>query len=120
MVSFIDHYCDTENLPDDLRMKLHLITEEIATNAIQYGQEEQSGGYFSTRIEHAPDALKLIFTDNGKAFDPTRKAAPNSLDASLEERAIGGLGIYLVTEFAHSVEYERRDETNQLRVTLSI
>jgi serine/threonine-protein kinase RsbW len=51
--------------------------------------------------------------DDGRAFNPLEAAAPN-LDASIDERPIGGLGIHLVRSVMTSVEYRRQDGRNVL------
>ena len=60
--------------------------------------------------------LKFIISDSGKEFDPT--AAPEA-DVSLgvEDRPIGGLGIYLVRKIMDTVSYERADGKNILSMT---
>mgnify|MGYP003444340506 CR=1 FL=1 len=65
----------------------------------------------------ADDRLALAFRDDGAAFDPLARADPD-LDAGIDERPIGGLGIFLVRELAESVSYERIGRDNVLRVHL--
>ncbi len=51
--------------------------------------------------------------DNGMAFDPLQKSAPD-LESSLEDRPIGGLGVFLVLEFMDDVTYQRDGEWNRM------
>jgi sigma-B regulation protein RsbU (phosphoserine phosphatase) len=57
--------------------------------------------------------LKIIISDNGIPFDPTKKEKVDTT-LSAEERPIGGLGIHLVREIMDSVNYEYRDHKNIL------
>jgi serine/threonine-protein kinase RsbW len=66
-------------------------------------------------LEPAEGRLELGVSDDGPAFDPLAMATPD-IDAPLEERPIGGLGIYLVREMMAGVSYERRDGRNVLRM----
>lgn len=67
------------------------------------------------------DANLLTFTlkDWGHSFDPTGQAAPPA-DLSLEERKLGGLGLFLVQSLAHSLRYSRQDRCNLLTVSFSL
>ena len=49
--------------------------------------------------------LILVMEDNGQPFDPTQDMDAD-VTSSLEERAIGGLGLHLVKSFADRVSYE--------------
>ena len=64
------------------------------------------------------DGQVLVFTitDQGKAFDPTQvKEADITLSA--EERAIGGLGIFIVNQIMDNVSYRRENGQNILMLT---
>jgi serine/threonine-protein kinase RsbW len=55
--------------------------------------------------------------DDGPDFDPL-SALPPDLDASLEDRAIGGLGLHFIRKLAHDVCHARVDGRNRLSLTL--
>jgi sigma-B regulation protein RsbU (phosphoserine phosphatase) len=57
--------------------------------------------------------LKIIISDGGIPFDPTKKEKVDTT-LSAEERPIGGLGIHLVREIMDSVNYEYKDRKNIL------
>lgn len=57
--------------------------------------------------------LKFVISDHGTPFDPTEKEDAD-VTLSVEERPIGGLGIYLVRQIMDSVNYERLDGMNVL------
>jgi len=57
--------------------------------------------------------LDFIVTDSGMPFDPTRKPEVD-INASLEDRPVGGLGIHLVRQLMDSVSYRREDGKNIL------
>ena len=56
-----------------------------------------------------------MFSDHGKKFDPLAHADPDT-SLALEEREIGGLGIYLTKQFMDSVEYEYVGDKNILTI----
>jgi len=60
--------------------------------------------------------LTLMIEDDGPSFDPLLLAAPD-VTASLEERRVGGLGVYLVRQMMDAVSYRRLGGHNQLSMT---
>src|SRR5437867_4221966 len=78
--------------------KLQLAVDEIATNIIMYGYAQSSTlGQVVIRAEQLDDCLRVTLEDTGVAFDPTTKVAQEDSNTNLplEEREIGGLGIFL-------------------------
>jgi sigma-B regulation protein RsbU (phosphoserine phosphatase) len=59
----------------------------------------------------------LDIRDNGAAYDPLAHPVPD-LDAELDDRPIGGLGIHLVRELAQDARYRRDSGWNHVRVVL--
>ncbi|MBQ5474118.1 MAG: ATP-binding protein, partial [Lachnospiraceae bacterium] len=57
--------------------------------------------------------LDFIITDSGMPFDPTQRPEVD-INASLDARPIGGLGIHLVRQLMDSVSYRREDGKNIL------
>lgn len=108
-------------LDKETRDKINLIIEEALVNVINYAYPQGDSGKIELQIKH--DALhdSLIFqiSDSGKPFDPTA-AADVDTRASLEDRQIGGLGIFLIQSLSDSVAYTRADGQNILSITISI
>ena len=110
MEQSIEEYGRQEDWPDDLIFKLHLILEELGLNAMTYG------GASSVRIVISGEAgtIKIEISDNGGAFDPLNEAPQPDVDAALEERSIGGLGIHLVRTLTDDLSYRRDGDRNHL------
>ena len=66
-----------------------------------------------------PDPLWLGFRDNGKPYNPLDAKEPD-ITASAEDRAIGGLGIFMVRKMMDNVEYEYTGGMNKLTLTASL
>ena len=95
-----------------------LAAEEIGTNIIKYGYDDQLEHRITLRIECLPDSVRLQILDDGQPFDARQVPEPD-LDQSLEEREPGGLGISLVRRLARRMDYERRDGVNVLTIEIS-
>ena len=88
--------------------KLRLAVDEIATNIIVYGYEEAGRqGVVDLRADIGPQVLTISIEDTGISYDPTQKTTPEDLDKPLEERSIGGLGLYLAIKNVDKFCYER-------------
>ncbi len=103
----------------ELRNDVRLIVEELASNAIDYGGEPMGipQHELSVDISLEGELLHLEFRDTGAPFDPLTAPEPD-LDADIQERAIGGLGVYLIRQLAHRIAYHRTATHNVLRVSL--
>jgi sigma-B regulation protein RsbU (phosphoserine phosphatase) len=98
---------------------LNLALEEAVVNVINYAYPEGDTGVISLTAESRDNSIIFTLTDSGTPFDPTAVAEPN-LQASLDERQIGGLGIHLVRNIMASVSYRRVDLFNELTMVFSV
>lgn len=107
------------NADSSLRDKLNLILEEALVNVISYAYPQGQSGEIELKIFGNTEKSEIIFriTDKGKPFDPTEVPEPD-IDASLDQRPIGGLGIFLVRNLSDKIEYRREDGKNILTITL--
>ncbi len=110
MEQSIEEYGRQEDWPDDLIFKLHLILEELGLNAMTYG----GASSVQVVISGEADTIKIEISDNGGAFDPLNEAPQPDVNAALEERSIGGLGIHLVRTLTDDLSYRRDGDRNHL------
>lgn len=103
----------------DIRM-VKLCVEEVFVNIANYAYHPKTG---EVRVgldipENFKDAIRVIisFIDKGRPFNPLEKEMPD-LEAELEDRTIGGLGIFLVKTKMDDVTYEYKDGQNILTMT---
>ena len=109
-------------LGDDLSSRLELVVEELVVNIGSYAYPQGEGDMeVDCVLNHDGGAPRfcLILRDWGAAFDPLAKETPD-LDASLDEREPGGLGIFLVRELADECSYLRHDDMNEFRACFAL
>lgn len=97
--------------------KLRLAVDELTTNIIIYGyQNTNQQGVIKLASEIGETAIKVIIEDTAPPFNPKENlpSATQVLDKPLEERPIGGLGIYLAIEGVDEFSYERIDDHNRM------
>jgi serine/threonine-protein kinase RsbW len=89
--------------------------DEIATNIISYGYMDAGpSAEITIGEEIRGDMLIVTLEDQGPAFDPRTRPMPDAEDLAkpLEERTIGGLGIYLATQAVNRFDYRREGGRN--------
>jgi anti-sigma regulatory factor (Ser/Thr protein kinase) len=94
--------------------KLRLAIDEIATNIIVHGYEEAGiQGPIDIWAEIDDTDLRLVIEDMATPFDPGNLAPPVGMDLPLEERQIGGLGVFLALQSVDELVYERIGDRNR-------
>ncbi len=98
---------------------LQLAVDEACANIIKYGYAAEMAGAKKIMIccSRCDGAIAVEIRDKGKPFDP-RTVAPPDLEASLEEREIGGLGIYFMTKLTDAISYAYKDGQNVLTMVV--
>jgi len=90
-----------------------LSIEEMSTNIIKYGYDDDREHFIRVLIVAERDHVKIVFEDDGHPFDPTRYPSPD-LESIVEARKSGGLGIELVRRICEKMVYERDGRLNRL------
>ena len=106
LAEFMDHVCEAMGFDAATTMKMNLAIEEAVVNVMNYAYPEGTKGAVNIEVQANDVRLKFVISDSGKYFDPTNVATADTT-LSVEERSIGGLGIYLVRQLMDSVNYER-------------
>lgn len=97
----------------DATYAVRLACEEVVVNILHYAYPEGAEGYLGVSVSKDNGTLRIAIRDGGVPFDPTGKEAPDT-DAAPEERAIGGLGIFLVRQMMDEVSYTHQEGENRL------
>ena len=106
---------ELHEVPGRALYALNLAIDELVTNIILYGFDDATGQEIVVELNVAPGELRACVTDGGRHFDPLT-APPPQLGNSLEDRALGGLGIHLVRSLMDKVQYSREGGKNVLTV----
>ena len=105
---------------EDLRFKLRLSIEETVENVVQYAYKDSIGWMeVETNLDEKGFLLTVTLKDAGKKFNPLDMPDPD-VNLPLEEREIGGLGIFLCKQFMDEVEYHYEDGCNILTMKKNI
>jgi anti-sigma regulatory factor (Ser/Thr protein kinase) len=88
-----------------------LIVEEIFVNIVNYSNTE----FIIVNVKYEKPTLTIEFIDNGFEFNPLLKAH-NGPPYAVNEKQLGGAGIYLTKKMADKLEYHHENGENHLRI----
>ena len=111
--SQVEQLGDNDNWPPRLVYLVNLTLEELGLNALTHGREHGLDE-LSMTIRASSDSIVIEMSDNGAPFDPLMDAPIPDLDAPLEARPVGGLGIYLIRKMVDEAHYRRTNRRNCL------
>jgi anti-sigma regulatory factor (Ser/Thr protein kinase) len=106
-------------LPEEFIARLNLVLEEVVSNIIRHGYGGREDGEVKLAIRFTSEAIAVTVEDQGIPFNPLLLPDPD-LTVPLEEREVGGLGVYLVRKFTDEVDYRFEGGRNILRLVMRI
>ena len=119
-IAFARRAAEESGLPEECFGNVDLVVEEIFVNIVRYAYPDGKDGVVEISDSLCkPGLLSIEISDHGAAYNPLTLREPN-LPASLNERAVGGLGILLVRQLTKALHYNRDGEWNRLRFEISI
>ncbi len=103
------------NVDPKVKRQIKLCVEELFVNIAHYAYDPDVG-MAKISIDTVTDGngkprMVISFADKGRPYDPLSAPEPD-LEAELDDRRIGGLGVFLVRTAMDSVEYEHKDGQN--------
>ena len=120
VTAFVDEQLEQLECPMKTQMQVDVAIDEIFSNIAHYAYNPEIGSAtVCVEVTEAPLAVVITFVDNGVPYDPLAKADPD-ITLPIEERGIGGLGIYMVKKTMDDVSYEYKDGQNILRIKKNI
>ncbi len=98
---------------------VRLACEEVVVNIISYAYPAGVNGYIELDVTDTDKELRIEICDGGRPFNPIERQAPD-IAQCLEERDIGGLGIFLILRMMDRVTYRYEEGKNKLVLTKNI
>lgn len=111
--AFITTAAEQIGLDERATWQVQLAVDEAATNIIQHAYDEDNPGDIIVEWSCTDERLTVRLRDYGRQFDPQQVEPPN-LELPLEERQVGGLGIYLMTRLMDEVRFDFDPHTGNL------
>ena len=115
--AFLETFVESQEIDEKTAFCINLVVEELFTNMVRHN--EGGGDSITLRIERRKDRIHLELLDiDVDPFDPTTAEIP-PVDAGIEERRPGGLGIYLVRKMVDDLNYDYEAEDRRMRITVT-
>lgn len=108
-------FLESHQVDRDATFTVDLALEEIVSNVMKHAHGGADSDQISVRIDVGQDRIILSVEDSGPPFNPLELPEPD-LDVPVDQRPIGGLGVFLVRKTVDHMEYERKGNRNVLRV----
>lgn len=116
VIDFATAELEARDCPMKVVMQTELVIEEVFVNIANYAYHPEIGAAtFCIEFEENPSALLMTFIDGGKPYNPLENEEPDT-SLAIEDRDIGGLGIFLVKKNVDEISYEYEDGKNVLRM----
>ena len=116
VLGFLEQNLEMVNCPLKAQMQISVAAEEIFVNIAHYAYAPEKGtAMVRIEISEEPVTVTITFIDNGIPFDPLAHEDPD-VSLTVDERQIGGLGIFMTKKVMDDVVYEYEDGKNILRM----
>ncbi|WP_027086256.1 ATP-binding protein [Cohnella panacarvi] len=118
--AFLDSVAEQGGWPGKLKLDFLLCCEELVTNTIHYGFPQ--GGDHTITITAATEngIASILLEDGGIAFNPLLESKEPDISLGIEDRDIGGLGVFFVKSLMDTVQYERTANGNRLSLAKAL
>jgi serine/threonine-protein kinase RsbW len=113
---FIQRAGAEAGLSVDVCDDLKLAVDEACTNIIAHGYAGMDPGSIILDLRLAPDCVEVRLTDFGHAFEPSEAPAPD-VSAALDDRPMGGFGLFFIYSTMDQVDYQTNEDGNCLTLT---
>jgi sigma-B regulation protein RsbU (phosphoserine phosphatase) len=111
VVNRFEQFGDLHGVPAGDIMRVNLVFDEILSNIISYGYQDEDHHEIVVTVELTGQRLAVTIEDDGIPFNPFARETPDT-NAAIEDREVGGLGIHLVQQVMDSATYQRRQNAN--------
>lgn len=113
---FISDCCAKFKVPNGIVFDLKLAVDEACTNIIEHGYKGMDPGSIILSFRIESDRILVQITDFGHIFEPADAPKPD-VEAPLEDRELGGLGLFLIYQTMDNIDYQASDDGNTLTFT---
>ncbi len=116
LTAFIDEFCAANGIARETAVDLHVALDEQVANVIMHAYRDAAEHDIIVRLWREEGKCIAEVEDDGVPFNPLEAPEPD-INAPLDDRRIGGLGIHIIRNLMDEVRYERRGEWNVLTIS---
>ncbi len=116
--NFFEEKAKQQQISFDVIYKVQLIVDELITNIISYGYHDKKIHLINICFQLSNELIFLEIIDDGIPFNPL-ESPDVDVNLSIEDKKIGGLGIFFIKKFAKILNYELRENKNYLKISIN-
>jgi anti-sigma regulatory factor (Ser/Thr protein kinase) len=113
---FLEAFFAGAGLAHDDCLRVNLVLEELFTNTVKHGYQEECDAPVWVSLRLAPGVLHVTYEDSAPPFNPYVGLPEFAPEATLRSRKIGGLGVLLTRKLAKSKDYAYLYGRNRIRL----
>lgn len=120
ITGFLERCAQQLGMSNDALLRLNLVAEELFVNSVRHGHGGDSESPVWIGLRRVGQMLELAFEDLAPPFNPypCEAEATRKLEAPLEDRPVGGLGVLLTRELSLSQDYAFLHGRNCVRLRM--
>jgi len=115
----LESWAEAHGVQRKIINSINLMLDELIVNIVKYGYKGQPDGKIELHIALVEKSIDVTVRDYGPPFNLLDFKEPD-VSGDIEERSVGGLGIYFVRQLADQIFYRRDGDTNEVRLRKSI
>lgn len=115
VTEFVNDRLQKSNIPQKIQTQIDVVIDELMSNVTKFAYRDGKNGDISVEMEVNEEEIAMTFRDSGVPFNPLEQADPD-VNAPLEQRKIGGLGLFLVRKTMDKLNYVYENGQNVLTV----
>jgi serine/threonine-protein kinase RsbW len=114
---FIKEHCAGQpGITGEYLYDVQLAVDEACTNIISHGYADLNPGSIILDLELDLDKVIVVLTDFGHSFEPSSAPVPD-VDAPIEERELGGFGLFFIQQSVDEMDYQVTEDGNKMILT---
>lgn len=108
-----EHCTGYPGVTDEVLYDIQLAVDEACTNIITHGYNGMDPGSIILEIQLDSNKVIISLTDFGQAFEPDNAQMPD-VDAPIEERELGGFGLFFIQQSVDEMKYHTSEDGNTM------
>lgn len=121
LASDIENFSTQNEVPPAASYALNLCLDEVLTNIIVYNKNNSNSSIIEIELSKSNNQITATIRDSGTPFNPLENLpSPPDLSSPIEDRPIGGLGVYFLEQYMDNVQYKHENNHNILTLTKHI
>jgi anti-sigma regulatory factor (Ser/Thr protein kinase) len=117
LLGFVESCLSSQGIGEERLREVELAMEEILVNIFHYAYPDREGEVELSCLPDGGGQVLVEVADQGVPFDPLSRRDPD-LQTGIEERNIGGLGVFFLKRLIPAVRYRREGERNILTLPI--